>query len=155
MYWNNIQQLNNANFKRLVGVKRSTFKAMAGEVEKFYKKKKMQKRKRKKKGVEGGRPFKHSVYDRLLMTLMYWREYRTMFHIGVEYGISEAAVCRTIHEIENILKKSKMFDLPGKKKLSGTKASFEVFIVDATETPIQRPKKNSKSIIQARRKPIH
>lgn len=154
MLWNNIKHLKSADFKRLTGVKRSTFKAMAWVLEKFYRAKQLQKKKRGKKKGKGGRTHKHSVSDRLLITLMYWREYRTMFHIGVEYGMSEAAVSRTITAIENILKKSKKFELPGKKKLSSTKFSYEVFIVDATETPIQRPKKNNKNIIQARRKPI-
>ena len=39
-----------------------------------------------------GRPPKLSRADQLLMTLMYWREYRTEFHIAQSYGISESAV---------------------------------------------------------------
>jgi hypothetical protein len=30
------------------------------------------------------------------MTLQYWREYRTQFHIALDFGVSEATVCRTI-----------------------------------------------------------
>ena len=41
-----------------------------------------------------GRPPKLSRADQLLMTLMYWREYHTQFHISETYGISEATVCR-------------------------------------------------------------
>jgi len=53
--------------------------------------------------------------DQLLLTLMHWREYRTEFHIGLNYGVSEATVCRTIRKIENVLMKSGEFRLPGKK----------------------------------------
>jgi DNA-directed RNA polymerase specialized sigma subunit len=35
--------------------------------------------------------------------LMYYREYRTQFHIGVTYGISESRVCEIIKETECIL----------------------------------------------------
>ena len=83
---------------------------------------------------------------------MYYREYRTMFHIAIEYGISEASVCRTISKIENIISKIKQFQLPGKEKLAGSNHSFEVVIVDATESPIERPKKTSIGITQVKRK---
>jgi len=55
---------------------------------------------------EFGRPTKLSRADQLLMTLMYWREYRTEFHIAQSYGISEATVCRTIQKVENALLRS-------------------------------------------------
>jgi hypothetical protein len=53
-----------------------------------------------------GRPAKLGRVDQLLMTLMYWREYPTEFHIRLTCGVSEAAVCRTIRKVENVLKKS-------------------------------------------------
>ncbi|BAG40970.1 DDE superendonuclease family protein [Orientia tsutsugamushi str. Gilliam] len=33
--------------------------------------------------------------------------------------------------------------------------NYEVVLIDATESPIERPKKNKNSIIQERRKGIH
>ncbi|MCY7274181.1 MAG: transposase family protein, partial [Phormidesmis sp. CAN_BIN44] len=30
----------------------------------------------------------------------YWREYRTYFHIGSSWGISESSVCRIVHWVE-------------------------------------------------------
>jgi len=73
------------------------------------------------------------------MTLMYWREYRTEFHIAQSYGISEAAVCRTIQKVENALVHSGKFRLPGKKALQPSDTFFEVVLVDASEQPIERP----------------
>lgn len=143
MQWENIKHYKALSFQRLVGVQPATFQAMVNEV-----KNKIKKKPKKKKG---GRPFRFSVEDQILMTLMYWREYRTMFHIGGDYGISESAVCRTIHRVENILSKSKKFQLPGKKELEKTKWSYEVYVVDATESPIERPKKNNTGITQAKR----
>ena len=37
------------------------------------------------------------------MVIQYWREYRTYYHIGLDWGLSESAVCRTVYKIENIL----------------------------------------------------
>ena len=88
------------------------------------------------------------------MTMMYWREYRTEFHIGLTYGVSEATVCRTIKKVENVLIKSEQFHLPGKKALQSGETVFEVVLIDATEQPIERPKKDSASIIAAKRSGI-
>ncbi|MBI5952545.1 MAG: transposase family protein [Chloroflexi bacterium] len=31
---------------------------------------------------------------------MYWREYRTEFHIGLTYGVNESTICRTIKRLK-------------------------------------------------------
>ncbi|WP_413773936.1 helix-turn-helix domain-containing protein [Nostoc sp. MG11] len=36
-----------------------------------------------------GRLGKLSLEEQLLMTLEYWREYRTYFHIGQSWGVNE------------------------------------------------------------------
>ncbi len=57
-------------------------------------------------------------------------------------------MCRIIRKIEDILKKCDDFRLPGKKVLQMSENIFEVIVVDATETVIERPKKNKKDIIR-------
>jgi hypothetical protein len=103
-----------------------------------------------------GRPPKLSCADQLLMRLMYWREYRTEFHIAQTYGVSEATVSRTIRKIEDILIQSKsgQFTLPGKKALQSSDLAIEVILVDATEPPIERPKKSNGDTTAARRSAI-
>lgn len=83
--------------------------------------------------------------------LEYWREYRTQFHIAKSWQLSEPTVCRIITKIENILKRSPDFALLGKKALRQSDNILEVIVVDATETPVERPKKNSDVIIQVRK----
>jgi hypothetical protein len=144
MLWSKLQSLKPADFKRRVGVLRATFHKMVREVRRNEK--------RNKKHPKRRRPPKISLEDQVLLTLMYWREYRTMFHIATDYGLSESTVCRTINKVEDILSKSKAFKLPGKKVLSKSKFSYEVFLVDTTESPIERPKKNSNGITQGKRK---
>ena len=103
---------------------------------------------------EFGRPTKLSRANQLLMTLMYWREYRTEFHIAQSYGVSEATFCRTIHKVENALVRSGKFRLPGKKTLQGSDTVFEVMLVDVSEQPIERPKKAKNGITAAIRSVI-
>ena len=137
MKYETIEHLKDTEFKRLTGVQRETFGEMLKVVEKGLR--------------DFGRPPKLSRADQLLMTLMYWREYRTEFHIAQSYGVSEATVCRTIRKVEDVLVRSKKFRLPGKKALQPSDTVFEVILVDASEQPIERPKKARKGTIAAKR----
>ena len=137
MRYETVQALKDAEFKRSTGVQRRTFEKMLDVVEHGLR--------------DFGRPPKLSRADQLLLTLMYWREYRTEFHIGFTYGVSEATVCRTIQKVENVLIKSKQFHLPGKKALQASEAVIEVVLVDATEQPIERPQKDNGAITAAKR----
>ena len=136
MRYESIQQLKDTDFKRLTGVHRETFEKMLVVIE---------------KGLRNfGRPSKLSRADQLLLTLMYWREYRTEFHIAQSYGISEATVCRTIRKVEDALVRSGEFRLPGKKALQPSDTIFEVVLVDVSEQPIERPKKAKNGITAAK-----
>jgi len=75
------------------------------------------------------------------MTLEYWREYRTFFHISKSWGIHESSVWRTIRRVEDILTRSNAFRLPGKKVLLPPDHEIEFVVVDVAETPVERPKK--------------
>jgi hypothetical protein len=140
MKYDDIKTLKKKDFKRLTGVIPKTFAKMLAVVRKELR--------------DFGRPPTLSRADQILLTLMYWREYRTEFHIGVTYGVSEATVCRTIQKIENALLRSGQFRLPGKKALRASDTLIEVVLIDATEQPIERPKKNNARIIAAKRSAI-
>ena len=101
---------------------------------------------------EFDRPPKSNRADQLLLRLMYLREYRTQFHIGAAYGVSEATACRTIQKVEDTLMQSGEFSLPGKKKLQESDTEIEVIIVDVAEQPIERPKKNKRTPIAVKKK---
>ena len=95
------------------------------------------------------RPPKLSVLDKLIITLKYYKEYSTMESIGFEYGVQKNAISDAVSWVESVLIKDKRFHLPGKKELR--ESEFEVILVDCTEHPIQRPKKNSTNGTQARK----
>jgi len=137
MRYEDIKNRNDKDFKRLTGVEHQTFKHMVAVLESEM--------------PSFGRPPKLKRADQLLMTLMYWREYRTQFHIAQAYGISESAVCRTIQKVEDTLMNSGQFRLPGKKALQPSDTVLEIVVVDVTEQPIERPKKNNGSTTVVKR----
>jgi hypothetical protein len=106
----------------------------------------------RKKRRRGGRKSKLEVEEMLLMTLEYWREYRTYFHIGINYGVSESCAYKKIRFVEDELIKSEEFRLGGKKEL--LEKGEGAVIIDVTESAIERPKKNKGSIIRERKSVI-
>ena len=132
MRYETIREWKDSDFKRLTGVKQKTFEKMLEAITKEL--------------PNFGRPPTLSRADQLLMTLMYWREYRTQFHIAGTYGVSESTVCRTINQVEDALMRSGEFKLPGKKALKPSDTLIEVILVDVGEQPIERPKKAKRTL---------
>ena len=135
MLYKEIENINPAHFKRLTGVKREVFMQMLDVIN--------ESKSLQRKHPSRGTPAKLSNADKLLLLLMYYREYRTQFHIGVTYGISESRVCEIIKETESILIKDSRFHLPGKRSLLKEENHFEVLLIDVTESPVERPKNNN------------
>lgn len=144
MKYAQIQGLEEDKFRRLTGVKRATFDKMISILNDADMTKK----------AKGGRKNKLCIEDQLLMALEYIREYRTYFHTSQSYGVSESSAYKTIKWIEDTLIKHPDFSLPGRKALLKGDMEYEVVLIDATETPIERPKKDKNIIIQAKRKSI-
>jgi hypothetical protein len=128
-----LKKLPEEAFRRRTGIQRSTFIEIV----------KILSAAERKKLAPGGSKPKQVMADRLLMALEYLREYRTYFHIASSYNISESTAYRHIRWIEDTLIKDKRFALPGRKALLKSDMQFEVVMIDATESPCERPKKNS------------
>ncbi len=141
MSYEQVKDLRPAEFKRYCGVEPETFRRMVEVVSNHL---------RKKRRVSG-RPTKLAVEDQVLLTLEYWREYRTLFHLATSWGLHESSVCRTIRRVEDILTRSRAFRLPGRKKLQPADHEIEFVVVDVAETPVERPKKRSSATTAARR----
>jgi hypothetical protein len=140
-----VRELDDEKFRRLAGVKRTTFDKMVSILE----------RSNKEKKIRGGRTNKLSIENMLLMTLEYIREYRTYFHISQSYGVSESTAYKTVRWIEDTLITHPDFALPGRKALLKSDVEYDIVLVDATETPVERPKKNKNTSIRARKNGIH
>lgn len=135
MNYESIKQLKPGEFKRLCGVRPESFEQMVLVL----------KQQMPNRGQRGGQ-LQLSVEDQLLLTLQYWREYRTYFHIAQSWHLHESTVCRTVHRVETILSRG-VFKLPGKKQLQHPECELEVLVVDVSESPIERPKKKTKTLL--------
>jgi len=137
-----LKQIKPAEFKRLVGVKKETFEVMLEVYNDYHQKKKEQ----------GGRPNRLLPETQLLLMLEYYREYRSLAHMAFDYEISEPTASRVIKEVETVLIHSGKFSLPGKKALHQEGGiELEYIVIDATECPVQRPKKDNGVAIVARK----
>ena len=133
MKFETVKGLEKEKFRRLTGVKRTTFDKMVGILEQSIRSRETTK----------GRKKKLSIENMLLMTLEYIREYRTYFHISQSYSVSESNAYKTVKWVEDTLIKHPDFALPGRKALLKSDMEYEVVLIDASETPIERPKKKS------------
>lgn len=88
--------------------------------------------------------------DQLVLSLSFWREYRTHFHLSEDWGVDGSTVRRTIERVEDPLIKSGEFSLPGRKALRDDH-NLEVVVVDTAESPVERSKKSSVAPTAARK----
>ena len=99
-----------------------------------------------------GRPSELMIEEQVLIALEYWREYRSYYHIGLDWEVSESTACRTVHKIENILIRSGKFSLPGKKSLLYPPLNTDLIVMDVMESPIERPTKHQKIFYSGKQK---
>jgi hypothetical protein len=140
MTYDKLKELSSETFRRYSGVKPETFETMLGVLRKVEKDKK-----------KSGRPSKLALEEQLLLTLTYWREYRTQFHVALSYGVHETTATRIIGKVEDAPTTSGCFNLPKKQTLIAADHEWVVVLIDSTETPIERPKKSSGTFTVARK----
>ena len=141
MSYEQVKDLPPAELKRYCGVQPETFHRMVEVVSNHLS--------RKRRVL--GRPTKLAVEDQVLLTLEYWREYRTFFHLAKSWASMSRASGALFRRVEHILTKSRAFKLPGKKTLQPADHELEFIVVDVAETPVERPKKSNSLTTAARR----
>jgi hypothetical protein len=105
--------------------------------------------------VKGGRTRSLVPSDELLLTLEYYREYRTFKHLSVDYEVSESTAHYVVTKVEKLLIKDQRFHLsPLKHTKPSDTQTIDVVVVDVTESPCERPKKSNETTIQVRKKDI-
>ena len=122
-------------FKRRFGVKIQTFEEMVNAIEQFRLEHPKDRR---------GHHTLLTFQEQVLVALEKKQEYRTYFHIGTNWGVSESTICRIVADIESTLMKTGKFRIPGKKALIKDSVYLEIVVMDVTETNIERPKKQKK-----------
>jgi len=82
-------------------------------------------------------------------------EYRTYAHIAASCGIAESNIYRGIKWVEDTLIRDGTFSLPGRKAPLKSDMKYEAILVDATESPVERPKKSKGGTIPGRKGSTH
>ena len=103
-----MEKYSDAKFRRIVGMRRKTFARAIEILNKKYAEE------HSKNVRKSGRKPKLSMEDKLVATMEYLREYRSMAHIAASYGIHESNIQRIIKWVENTLIADGTFRLPGK-----------------------------------------
>lgn len=138
-----IYNMSESKYQELFGVKKHVFEKMVDILQKKF----------DEQHARGGRPPKLSVLNKLIITLIYFREYCTMGYLAFSFNVSKSTISESIDWVEKTLIKSKQFELPSKRKFLENLQNESV-IIDVTECAIERPKKNSGDTIQERRRSI-
>ena len=127
-------------FKRLYGIKLTTFKEALIDIEEFENKRKKQ----------SGRPQKLTYDKQLKMYLIHLKENVSYLFLGNTFGISEANCWKIIQKIEKILLESDKFKIKNIKMID---TDVKEVIIDATEVEIQNIKKE-KNLYSGKKKEI-
>ena len=137
--WEHVQALPAHQFRRLTGVKPATFTLMVEVINAAELSKK-----------KSGKPHKLSSEDRVLLTLEYLRDYPTYLRLSINWGVHESTAKRIQNRVEDLLMKDTRFHVLGKKSLL-EHPELDVVVIDASERPVERPKKSNESSTAARR----
>lgn len=145
MRWEEVCGWPEKKFRRLVGVKPGVFEqmkeaALAAEPATTH----------PAGGARRGPKPRLGVEDRLLLLLMYYREYRTFAHTGASFGVSETQCWRIVTDLEARLLQDPRFHLERKQALRSD-TSWQGVVVDVGECAVERPKKSSAPATRARR----
>jgi len=96
------------------------------------------------------------VEDKLFFILVYFKQYPTQSFMGVSFGMSQPKANLWIHFLSPALQESlsKVDLLPARDSggLCDEKEKGSLFSHDATERPIQRPKKDQKTYYSGKKK---
>jgi hypothetical protein len=132
MKYETLKSYSDEEFRRITGVKRVTFEKMLEILRRSF----------ALKHAQGGRRPKLPLEEQLLAALEYLRKYRTYAHIAASYQIDESNIYRIIRWVEDTLVQDGTFSLPGRTALLKSDMNYEVVLIDATESPVERPKKS-------------
>ena len=132
-----------STFRQLTGLSVSEFEELLGKLDIVWKEKRDWKNQRSKRRRKpgGGRHPSLALAERLTILLMYYRTYITQEFLGFLFGVDKGTVCRNVQEIALLL--TGIFRIPEKRVEISADEIAEAF-VDATEQPVNRPKKKQR-----------
>lgn len=129
-------------FNRLVGMKVEDFDAILEKLGPLWEGKVIS------AYLRPGRNFKLTLADMLMMLLMYYRCYTSHAYLGFLFGIDDSRVCRLFKKLEPLL----AIIVAIRKERHLSQEEVETLIIDATEQPIERPKRRQKEYYSGKKK---
>ena len=99
-----IDKLKESEYQELFGVHKPTFDVMLAILERAY----------EEMHTQGGRPPRLSVLDKLVITLGYYHDYRTMQNIAFDYDVSKSRISDAVKWVEETLIEDGTFALPSR-----------------------------------------
>ncbi len=133
-----------AEFTRLVGVSYGTFQIILTELETEIARFKQQKPMRTR-----GLKSSLTIADRLLLTLLYLRNYQTFLQLGEMFSISESYARKRYTFVSKRLMNA--LDLPNERNLT---AAHLKLLADVTEQAIERPMSRQKTYYSGKKSVI-
>lgn len=133
-------------FARMSGLKKELFENLLIRVVTKIEERKEEHRIRKR----GIKPIM-SVENKLLLMLLYYREYHTYLSISAMFGISESYACKLIHRMADIV----VDTLPLGGKRIGWNADIKSVLLDASEQPIERPQRKQRQYYSGKKNAHH
>jgi len=134
-----LEKVKESDYQKLFGMHKTTFEEILLILERAY----------KELHSQGGRPPRLSVLDKLVVTLGYYRDYRTMENIAFDYDVSRSRISDAIKWVEETLVLDGTFSLPAKRELAKSDTEIVIAVIDVTECETERPKKNRANPTQA------
>ncbi len=143
-YLDTLKQCSSKKFRRKLGIRRRTFRQILKQV-RHYEDKDRDERPLSRRGKKSSALL---LDEKLLLTLVYLRQYPTFDELGAMFGISESYANKLYHRYLTIL--VRVLRLPGKHVL--VKPGIEALLIDVTEQPMERPMKKQRQWYSGKKK---
>lgn len=138
-------------FRMFTGLSAEEFDRLVAELEPVWLARKSKRsagrRRRRKPGA--GRKVKLAFADRVLLTLLYYRTYVTQEFVGFLFGVDKGTVSREAQELSLCM--AGVFRIP-EKKVRIDPDDLEAVFVDATEQPVNRPRRGQRGSYSGKKK---
>lgn len=138
-------------FRMFTGLSAEEFDRLVTELEPVWLARKAKhsagRRRHRKPGA--GRKVKVAFTDRVLLTLLYYRAYVSQEFVGFLFGVDKGTVSRETQELSLCM--AGVFRIP-EKKVRIDPDDLEAVFVDATEQPVNRPKRGQRRSYSGKKK---
>jgi hypothetical protein len=138
-------------FRMFTGLSAEEFGRLVAELEPVWLARKVTRsaRRRRERKAGAGRKVKLAFPDRLLLALLYYRTYVSQEFVGFLFGVDKGTVSRDVQELSLCM--AGVFRIPEKKVRIAPDDLAAVF-VDATEQPVNRPKRKQRRSYSGKKK---